>query len=39
MFLENITLTAVCNVIVLASAVIIAGKNIWEFFKKPVDDL
>lgn len=39
MWLQNITLTEVCNIIVLISAVIIAGKNIWEFFKKPVDDL
>ena len=39
MWLQNITLTEVCNIIVLVSAVIIAGKNIWEFFKKPVDDL
>ena len=38
-WLQQITLTQVCNVIVLVSAVIIAGKNIWEFFKKPVDDL
>ena len=39
MWLQEITLTQVCNVIVLASAVIIASKNIWEFFKKPVDDI
>ena len=39
MWLQNITLTQVCNVIVLVSAVIIAGKNIWSFFKKPVDDI
>ena len=38
-WLQNITLTQVCNVIVLISAVIIASKNIWSFFRKPVDDI
>lgn len=37
--LENIDLNALCNVIILISAVIIAGKNIYAFFKKPVDVL
>lgn len=34
-----INLQEVCNIIILISAVIIAGKNIFGFFKKPVDDL
>ena len=36
---ENLTLQEVCNFIILISAVIIAGKNIYGFFKKPVIDL
>ena len=28
-----------CNLIILVSAVIIAGKNIYGFFKKPVDTI
>lgn len=36
---QNITLQGVCNIIILVSAVIIAAKNIYGFFKKPVDDL
>lgn len=36
---QNITLQEVCNVIILVSAVIIAAKNIYGFFKKPVVDL
>ena len=39
MWLQGLTLTEVCNVIVLISAVIIAGKTIFGFFKKPVDDI
>lgn len=39
MNLYGISLTDICNVIVLVSAVIIAGTNIWNFFKKPVDDM
>ena len=36
---QNIDLQEVCNLIILISAVIIAGKNIYGFLKKPVDDL
>lgn len=36
---DSITLQGICNVIILVSAVIIAAKNIYNFFKKPVDDL
>lgn len=36
---QNINLQEVCNLIILASAVIIAVKNIYGFLKKPVDDL
>ena len=35
----NIDLNSICNVIILVSAVIIAVKNIYGFFKKPVDTL
>ena len=37
--LGNYSLQDICNVIILVSAVIIAVKNIYAFFKKPVDDL
>ena len=36
---KGIDLQEVCNIIILVSAVIIAGKNIYGFFKKPVDSL
>ena len=36
---QGIDLQEVCNVIILVSAVIIAAKNIYGFFKKPVDGL
>ena len=36
---QNINLQEVCNLIILISAVLIAGKNIYGFLKKPVDDL
>lgn len=36
---QGINLQEVCNVIILVSAVIIAAKNIYGFFKKPVDGL
>lgn len=36
---SGINLQEVCNLIILISAVIIAGKNIYGFLKKPVDDL
>ena len=36
---QGINLQEVCNLIILFSAVIIAGKNIYGFLKKPVDDL
>lgn len=39
MNLYGISLTDICNIIVLVSAVIIAGTNIWNFFKKPVDNM
>ena len=32
-------LQQIANIIILVSAVIIAGKNIYGFFKKPVDSL
>lgn len=35
----GIALQQLCNYIILVSAVIIAGKNIYAFFKKPVDDI
>ena len=35
----GLTLQQICNLIILVSAVIIAVKNIYGFFKKPVDDL
>ena len=37
--MEGLTLQSVCNLIILISAVIIGIKNIYGFFKKPVDDL
>ena len=37
--MEGLTLQQICNLIILFSAVIIAVKNIYGFFKKPVDDL
>lgn len=36
---ENFTLQDLCNLIILVSAVILAFKNIYGFFKKPVDTL
>jgi hypothetical protein len=33
------SLNELANLIILISAVIIAAKNIYAFFKKPVDDL
>ena len=36
---QGINLQEVCNLIILFSAVIIAGKNIYGFLKKPVDGL
>lgn len=35
----EINLNQIANLIILISAVIIAGKNIYQFFKKPVDDI
>ena len=35
----NIDLNSICNIIILVSAVIIAIKNIYSFFKKPVDTI
>ena len=35
----ELDLNVIANVIILISAVIIAIKNIFGFFKKPVDDL
>lgn len=35
----GIQINEIANVIILVSAVIIAGKNIIAFFKKPVDDM
>ena len=37
--IENFTLQDLCNLIILVSAVIIAFKNIYGFFKKPVDTI
>ena len=37
--IENFTLQDLCNLIVLIGAVIIAIKNIYGFFKKPVDTI
>jgi hypothetical protein len=37
--LGNVDLQALCNIIILVSAVILAAQNIYRFFKKPVDDL
>ena len=37
--LANLPLQNIANIIILISAVIIAGKNIYNFIKKPVDDL
>lgn len=37
--MEQITLKTICDVIILVSAVIIAVKTIYGFFKKPVDHL
>jgi hypothetical protein len=36
---ENFNIQDLCNIIILVSAVIIAVKNIYSFFKKPVDTL
>ena len=36
---KGIELQEICNMIILISAVIIAGKNIYGFFRKPVDSL
>ena len=36
---EQLNLQEAANIIILVSAVIIAGKNIYGFLKKPVDDL
>lgn len=36
---NNFSLQDLCNVIILVSAVIIAVKNIYGFFKKPVDKI
>lgn len=35
---SDISLSEVANLIILISAVIVAGKTIYNFFKKPVDD-
>lgn len=35
----GLSLNETANLIILISAVIIAGKNIYYFFKKPVDDI
>lgn len=37
--MDGVILQQICNIIILVSAVIIATKNIYGFFKKPVDDL
>ena len=37
--LGNVDLQALCNIIILVSAVILAAQNIYRFLKKPVDDL
>ena len=39
MWIQSLDLNAAANLIILISAVIIAGKNIYQFFKKPVDDI
>ena len=36
---DNFSLQDLCNIIILVSAVIIAIKNIYGFFKKPVDKI
>ncbi len=38
-WLQSIPMQEICNLIILMSAVIIASKNIYSFFKKPVDDI
>lgn len=38
-WLQSIPVQEICNLIILTSAVIIASKNIYSFFKKPVDDI
>ena len=38
-WLQSIPVQEICNLIILISAVIIASKNIYSFFKKPVDDI
>ena len=38
-WLQSIPVQEICNLIILMSAVIIASKNIYSFFKKPVDDI
>ena len=35
----DISLSEIANLIILVSAVIVAGKTIYSFFKKPVNDL
>lgn len=35
----NLDLNSAANLIILISAVILAGKNIYAFFKKPVDEV
>ena len=37
--MEQVTLNSICNVIILIGAVILAIKNIYGFFKKPVTTL
>ena len=37
--MTNWNLNEIANIIVLVSAVIIAVKNIYAFFKKPVDQI
>lgn len=36
---DNFSLQVLCDIIILVSAVIIAVKNIYGFFKKPVDKI
>lgn len=38
-WLQSVPIQEICNLIILMSAVIIASKNIYGFFKKPVDDI
>ena len=38
-WLQSVPMQKICNLIILMSAVIIASKNIYSFFKKPVDDI